>query len=100
MIAASVLIGVIFGGVWGNLFTSRLKPYTKSPLQSASCRPSAWILASTSIIRYLLLAALLVVLVVKYNLLLAWWVAGFLPSFWLMLVKSGASHSVEAREKV
>lgn len=82
MVAISLFLGLFFGGIWGSLFVSR---YKKSPFQSANSGSSTWFLASTSVIRYLLLAALLVLLMVKYKILILWWAFGFMVGFWLVL---------------
>jgi hypothetical protein len=78
MIVTSLIIGAVFGVVWGSLFTGKIKSLNNA---------SSWSLASTSIIRYLLLAGLLALLTVKYHLILAWWTVGFLVSFWLLLIQ-------------
>jgi len=94
MVIASVIVGILFGFIWGNLFSqsstrhARIKSTSKSTTQQSRLKASAWFLARTSVIRYLLLAAFLILLMKKYNLQLAWWLGGFLPVFWGMLVWS------------
>lgn len=86
MVVVSVCVGVICGFAWGSMFAGRYRDISDTPSESASQKSSAWILARTSIIRYLLLAALLAGLVIKYGLLISWWAAGFLTSFWVLLL--------------
>lgn len=88
MIIQSIVVGIVFGLVWGTLFSGRYKQLTNDPSQSAESKTSAWFLASTSVIRYLLLAAILIVLMVKYDLIITWWLGGFLGSFWVVLFRS------------
>ena len=87
MTVSSLIIGVLFGIIWGSLFAYRRKTLSNGDLPTNSCKSSAWFLARTSIIRYLLLAAFLALLITKYHLNLSWWTAGFLASFWILVFR-------------
>ena len=88
MIAQSIIIGIIFGLLWGNLFADKHRRLSKIGTSSTAAKSSIWFLASTSLIRYLLLAVLLAVLIIKSYITLIWWLVGFMGSFWTVLVRS------------
>ncbi|MCK4517888.1 hypothetical protein KAT92_03870 [Candidatus Babeliales bacterium] len=77
MITQSIILGIIFGLVWGIPFINRIKQAVPTHF-----------LASTSTIRYLLLAVLLGLLVTNKIILLSWWLAGFLGAFWGLTIWS------------
>ena len=77
MITQSIVVGIIFGVAWGLPFINRSKQ---------GLHP--YFLASTSAIRYLLLAVLLGLLVTKKIIILSWWLAGFLGAFWGLIIWS------------
>jgi len=77
MITQSIILGIIFGFAWGIPLINRTKKGA-----------SPYSLASTSAIRYLLLAVLLGLLVTKKIILLSWWLAGFLGAFWGLIIWS------------
>jgi len=81
MILISLSLGGLFGCVWGLLFSNRYRHLT------TQAPPSLGFLASTSVIRYLLLAGLLVILMTKYHIDISWWLGGFLASFWTILLR-------------
>jgi hypothetical protein len=85
MIIQSIIIGTIFGILWGSIFHQRYKSITESGTLS---KTSIRFLASASTIRYLLLAALLAILVINKKIILIWWLAGFIVSFWIFLFKT------------
>jgi len=86
MVIQSIIIGVVFGIIWAFMFEERYKGPAKN----------SRILARTVVIRYLLLAALLIFLIKKFSLLILWWLVGFLPAFWatlfLLLKKSNPGN--------
>lgn len=100
MVAQSITIGILFGTVWGKMFSNRYKSLTSTMPSSGregtaphrGSRPSrgasSRLLASTSIIRYLLLAAVLITLMARQYIVVSWWVVGFMISFWIILVRS------------
>lgn len=80
MIIQSVIIGVVLGWLWGNDLSRK---YSKVNRNNCS---SSWFLASTSTIRYLLLAAILILMIKKNFISISWWAAGFFISFWVTLL--------------
>lgn len=72
--ATSIIIGVLFGSIWSRIFLDKKSPYT-------------WSLASTSIIRYLLLAAVLAILMIKFKISIILWSVGFMTSFWVLITR-------------
>ena len=84
----SIIVGSIFGLLWGNLFADKYRRLSKAGTNAGEARSSLWILASTSVIRYLLLAALLAILIIKSYITLVWWLVGFMPSFWTILIRA------------
>jgi len=86
MTLQSIVIGTLFGIMWGILFSDRYKRLSSA--SSAFSKTSSWFLASTSVMRYLLLAALLITLLTKQYINLTWWLISFMISFWLVLTQS------------
>jgi hypothetical protein len=86
MVVQSIIIGVVFGVLWSLSFTGRYKKLSGNKFSSPPPKTYAWFLARTSSIRYLLLAVLLGILILKYKLIIVWWFLGFIVSFWTVLV--------------
>jgi len=85
MVTQSIIFGLIFGILWGMLFSSRYSHLSKNAHHPATIKSSTWFLASTGVIRYLLLAVLLAILLVKKQIILPWWLGSFLIGFWFTL---------------
>lgn len=92
MIVKSVFMGLCFGLLWGMVFSGKTKE-----IQAGGS--SSWFLASTSTIRYLLLAAILLILMLKYKIHIAWWFVGFVSSFWPVLFLSTKSNNEKKVER-
>ena len=86
----SLSIGAVFGVLWGLTLRSRyLDGYYCSGDGSSKLQKACGALGSTAfsaIARYILIAAILALLVIKYSLNVWYWLIGFMLAFWGLVV--------------
>jgi len=78
MVIQSIVIGSCLGIIWGLTFTSKLI-YKKAKIALSTV---------STIFRYFLLTAILILLIQKNLILLSWGTLSFLGVFWLILLRA------------
>ena len=89
----SLFAGIISGILWGASLLSRYKGLANTNDKNNAPHGTFSFLSASSVIKFILIAAILGILFVRYSLNLWVWLASFMVSFWLFVIISTKRYS-------
>jgi|GEM_PF-1523161 hypothetical protein len=91
----SLFIGSVFGLLWGATLSKRYRFLASSNQDKKNTCPRGIFKSCSffSISKYILIAAILAILFVRYSLSVWWWLAGFMFAFWVFVILSTKRYS-------